>query len=53
MRSGRAGALGRGPDDPKVKVPFGRPATAPRLFRSNRDAGLMLFAAIALHGWAG
>jgi 4-hydroxybenzoate polyprenyltransferase len=28
-------------------------ATALRLFRSNRDAGLILFAAIALQGWLG
>ena len=27
------------------------PATALRLFRSNRDAGLILFAGIALQGW--
>ena len=29
------------------------PATALRLFRSNRDAGLLLFAGIALEGWLG
>ncbi len=29
------------------------PATALGLFRSNRDAGLILFAGIALQGWAG
>ena len=29
------------------------PAVALRLFRSNRDAGLILFAGIALQGWAG
>ena len=29
------------------------PATALRLFRSNRDAGLLLFAGIALQGWLG
>jgi 4-hydroxybenzoate polyprenyltransferase len=29
------------------------PARALRLFRSNRDAGLILFAGIALQGWAG
>jgi 4-hydroxybenzoate polyprenyltransferase len=29
------------------------PAAALRLFRSNRDAGLILFAGIALQGWAG
>ena len=29
------------------------PATALKLFRSNRDAGLILFAGIALQGWAG
>ncbi len=29
------------------------PATALRLFRSNRDAGLILFAGIALQGWLG
>jgi 4-hydroxybenzoate polyprenyltransferase len=29
------------------------PATALRLFRSNRDAGLILFAGIAAQGWAG
>ena len=28
-------------------------ATALRLFRSNRDAGLILFAGIALQGWVG
>ena len=28
------------------------PATALKLFRSNRDAGLLLFAGIALQGWA-
>jgi 4-hydroxybenzoate polyprenyltransferase len=28
------------------------PATALRLFRSNRDAGLILFAGLALNGWA-
>jgi 4-hydroxybenzoate polyprenyltransferase len=28
------------------------PAAALRLFRSNRDAGLILFAGIALQGWA-
>ena len=29
------------------------PATALRLFRSNRDAGFILFAGIALEGWLG
>lgn len=29
------------------------PATALKLFRSNRDAGLILFAGIALQGWVG
>jgi 4-hydroxybenzoate polyprenyltransferase len=29
------------------------PATALRLFRSNRDAGLILFSGIALQGWLG
>ena len=29
------------------------PATALRLFRSNRDAGLILFAGLALQGWLG
>jgi 4-hydroxybenzoate polyprenyltransferase len=29
------------------------PATALRLFRSNRDAGFLLFAGIALEGWLG
>ena len=29
------------------------PATALKLFRSNRDAGLLLFAGLALQGWAG
>ena len=29
------------------------PATALRLFRSNRDAGLILFAGLALNGWVG
>jgi 4-hydroxybenzoate polyprenyltransferase len=28
------------------------PATALKLFRSNRDAGLILFAGLALNGWA-
>ena len=28
-------------------------ATALRLFRSNRDAGLLLFAGLALQGWLG
>ena len=27
------------------------PSTALRLFRSNRDAGLILFAGLALNGW--
>ncbi len=27
------------------------PETALRLFRSNRDAGLLLFAGLALEGW--
>jgi len=29
------------------------PATALRLFRSNRDAGFILFAGIAAQGWLG
>jgi len=35
------------------KVEGAAAATALRLFRSNRDAGLLLFAGIALQGWAG
>ena len=35
------------------KVEGADPATALRLFRSNRDAGLILFAGIALQGWLG
>jgi 4-hydroxybenzoate polyprenyltransferase len=30
-----------------------KPATALRLFRSNRDAGLILFVGLALQGWLG
>jgi 4-hydroxybenzoate polyprenyltransferase len=33
------------------QVEGANPATALRLFRSNRDAGLILFAGIALQGW--
>jgi 4-hydroxybenzoate polyprenyltransferase len=29
------------------------PPTALKLFRSNRDAGLILFAGLALQGWLG
>jgi 4-hydroxybenzoate polyprenyltransferase len=35
------------------KVEGADPATALRLFRSNRDAGLLLFAGLALQGWLG
>ena len=35
------------------KVEGADPATALRLFRSNRDAGFLLFAGIALQGWLG
>ena len=35
------------------KVEGADPATALQLFRSNRDAGLILFAGIALQGWLG
>ena len=35
------------------KVEGADPATALRLFRSNRDAGLILFAGVALQGWLG
>jgi 4-hydroxybenzoate polyprenyltransferase len=35
------------------QVPGADAATALRLFRSNRDAGLLLFAGIAAQGWAG
>ena len=34
-----------------ARVDGADPATALRLFRSNRDAGLLLFAGIALEGW--
>ncbi len=34
------------------RVDGASPATALRLFRSNRDAGLILFAGLALNGWA-
>jgi 4-hydroxybenzoate polyprenyltransferase len=34
-----------------AQVEGASPATALRLFRSNRDAGLILFAGIALEGW--
>ncbi len=36
-----------------AKVREADPPTALRLFRSNRDAGLLLFAGLALQGWAG
>jgi 4-hydroxybenzoate polyprenyltransferase len=36
-----------------TQVEGAAPATALRLFRSNRDAGLILFAGMALQGWAG
>jgi 4-hydroxybenzoate polyprenyltransferase len=36
-----------------AKVEGADPATALALFRSNRDAGLILFAGIALQGWMG
>jgi 4-hydroxybenzoate polyprenyltransferase len=36
-----------------LKVEGANPALALRLFRSNRDAGLLLFLGIALQGWAG
>ena len=35
------------------KIRGADPATALRLFRSNRDAGLILFAGVALQGWMG
>jgi 4-hydroxybenzoate polyprenyltransferase len=35
------------------KVEGAAAATALRLFRSNRDAGFLLFAGVALQGWAG
>jgi 4-hydroxybenzoate polyprenyltransferase len=35
------------------KVDAADPATALKLFRSNRDAGFVLFVGIALQGWAG
>jgi len=35
------------------QVESASPATALKLFRSNRDAGLILFAGIALQGWLG
>ena len=35
------------------KIREADPPTALRLFRSNRDAGLLLFAGLALQGWAG
>jgi len=35
------------------KVERADATTALKLFRSNRDAGLILFAGIALHGWVG
>jgi len=34
-----------------AQVEGARPATALKLFRSNRDAGLILFSGIALEGW--
>ena len=36
-----------------MRVEGADPATALRLFRSNRDAGFILFAGIALQGWLG
>ena len=35
------------------KIEGANPATALRLFRSNRDAGLILFVGVALEGWLG
>jgi 4-hydroxybenzoate polyprenyltransferase len=35
------------------QVEGANPATALRLFRSNRDAGLILFAGVAVQGWLG
>jgi 4-hydroxybenzoate polyprenyltransferase len=35
-----------------AKIDGASPATALRLFRSNRDAGLLLFAGLAAQGWA-
>jgi 4-hydroxybenzoate polyprenyltransferase len=35
------------------QVEGANPATALKLFRSNRDAGLILFAGVALQGWLG
>jgi len=36
-----------------ARMDAARPATALRLFRSNRDAGLLLFLGLALQGWLG
>ena len=36
-----------------MRIEGADPATALRLFRSNRDAGFILFAGIALEGWLG
>ena len=36
-----------------VRMDPASPATALRLFRSNRDAGLLLFAGMAIEGWLG
>lgn len=36
-----------------MRIEGADPATALRLFRSNRDAGFILFAGIALKGWLG
>ena len=35
------------------QVEGANPATALKLFRSNRDAGLILFAGVAVQGWLG
>ena len=36
-----------------LKMDASSPATALKLFRSNRDSGLLLFAGLALNGWVG
>ena len=36
-----------------ARIREGDPLTALTLFRSNRDAGLLLFGGLALQGWAG
>ena len=36
-----------------IRIDGASPAVALSLFRSNRDAGLLLFVGLALQGWAG